>query len=71
MTITAKRYNADVYRLIEAEQIVGFALRSTNGSWWMTDPNDKRMDRVSYGSPSEVAKCFATVRSLTTRSQCG
>ena len=64
MTITTKRYSADVTQLIENDVIVGFAIRSTNGGWCMTDANDKRMDKISYGSANEVAKCFTTVRSL-------
>jgi hypothetical protein len=66
MAITAKRYSADVSRLMDDDKIVGFAIKLTNGKWCMTDTEDRRMDSIQYGSPNEVAKCFHTMRLLTT-----
>jgi hypothetical protein len=64
--IKAKRYTADVYRIMDDDQMVGFAMRLMNGKWAMTDTEDRNMDRIQYGSPNDVAKCFATVRAALT-----
>lgn len=64
MTIIAKRYSRDVFRILEDGELVGFAIRLTNGKWSMTDSCDRKMDTVQYGTANEVAKCFSVVRAL-------
>lgn len=65
MPITAKRYSPEVSILLDDGEIVGFAIKLSNGKWCMTDIEDRRMDHIQYGSANEVAKCFSAVRLLT------
>lgn len=65
MVIKAKRYSPDFYRLLDGDQIVGFASRLTNNRWIMVDPNDKRIGMQTYDSPTAVAADFTTVTTVS------
>lgn len=57
--ITAKRYDAISYRLMEEGEIVGFALKLANNRWAMFKPDcETRIGKMSYDTPEMVANHF-------------
>lgn len=59
MTVKPQRADVDVYRLVDEEEIVGFAFKMANGSWGMfSADSDTRIGTATYASPKEVAKAF-------------
>lgn len=58
MAVTAKRYDAISYRLMEDGEIVGMALQLANGRWGMFRTDETRIGDLVYGTPGEVANHF-------------
>lgn len=56
--IRTERADKDIYRLLDGEKIVGFAMKLSNGRWCMSDKDDNRIGRTTYGSPKEVAAAW-------------
>lgn len=59
MAVTAKRYDAISYRLMENGEIVGMALQLANGRWGMFRADcETRIGDLAYATPGEVANHF-------------
>lgn len=59
----AHRYDKDVYRIQrEGDEVLAFAMRLSNDRWSLTDTNDRRIGKGTYGSPKEVAAAFDALR---------
>ncbi len=60
VTITAKRFDAASYRLLdETGTIVGFALALANGAWVPADRDGNRRDGMSFSTPAAVARWWS------------
>lgn len=51
--IKAARYDANIHRIMDGDQIVGFASKLTSGRWWLMGTDD---------SPNDVAAAWATIQ---------
>lgn len=57
--VTAKRYDAISYRLMEEGEIVGFALQLASNRWAMFKSDcETRIGSLTYETPEQVANHF-------------
>lgn len=55
MKVTTERSGQDAIRLLADGKLVGFALRHSDGRWGLYDPDDRRIGRLAYHTPKDVA----------------
>lgn len=56
--VRVERANSDAWRVIVTGQLVGFALRMTNGGWCAFDTDDRRISPIHFERPSDVGRHF-------------
>lgn len=64
MPALVQRYNQDAYRILVDAEVVAMALRLANDRWALFDLNDRRMSKMSFATPKEVATHFDELLSL-------
>ena len=62
MPSKTERYDKNCYRILVDGHIVAFALRMANARWALYDINDKRISKISFAKPKEVAEYFDALR---------
>lgn len=53
-----KKFNKDVYQIIEGGVVVAFAIRYSNEMWGLSDANDKKIVGGRFKKPKEVFEFF-------------
>ena len=55
MTVKLERYDKNCQRLLVNGEIIGFALQLSDGRWGLFDPDDKRLTKLAFRTPRDVA----------------
>jgi hypothetical protein len=58
MSAIARKFDQNIFRILEDGKCIGFASRLSNERWIAVDEHDKRLSKQTFNTPFGVAKWF-------------
>ena len=61
-----ERYDKDCYRILNANEVIGFVLAFSNGTWGIFDADDKRIGKRHFEKPRKAYEHWKEIHAAQT-----